>query len=221
MQTAKCTQRTEVLVLEMKHYDRLLVKRNPRTIDAMKLCLDLRIRSRMSSHNNLHVPLLAHLHANVKMLQEQFAEREQSKKGKAPHERHSRKTIAEYYDSFIPPPGPLVDMYGPGTVFHHIRERARIKRGRRPKKSSNSFGDGPDDLNYHAHDVPDGAHAQKSPEYIDPMTSDPMLRGLEDRMRNWLEWDGSKQSARVEKLHRSSVEVIIIRQQQKNVTNIS
>ncbi len=35
MQTAICTQRTEVLVLEMKHYERLLAKRNPRTIDMM------------------------------------------------------------------------------------------------------------------------------------------------------------------------------------------
>ena len=33
MQTVICTQKTDVLVLEMKHYERLLAKRNPRTID--------------------------------------------------------------------------------------------------------------------------------------------------------------------------------------------
>ena len=205
MQTAKCTQRTEVLVLEMKHFDRLLVKRNPRTIDVMKLCLDLRIRSRMSSHNNLHVPLLAHLHEHVSQFQRQYSEREQSKRGKVPSERQSRKTISEYYDAFIPPPGPLIDMYGPGTVFHHIRERARVKRNRRQKKGdSHSFSD---DIPDHALDAPDGAHAHKSSEYIDPMTSEHMLRGLEDRMRHWLEWDGQKQAARVQKMHRTSVEV--------------
>ena len=35
MQTVICTQKTDVLVLEMKHYERLLAKRNPRTIDKM------------------------------------------------------------------------------------------------------------------------------------------------------------------------------------------
>lgn len=41
MQTAICTQRTEILVLEMKHYERLLAKRNPRTIDKMMVNLEV------------------------------------------------------------------------------------------------------------------------------------------------------------------------------------
>ena len=48
-------------------------------------------------------------------------------------------------------------------------------------------------------------------EYEDPLTSDPMLKSLENRMRAWLEYDGTKKagSGRVSKLHRSTVEVRI------------
>jgi len=49
MQTSKCTQTCEVLVLSMKHYDRLLVRRNRPTIDALRLELELRITSRVRS----------------------------------------------------------------------------------------------------------------------------------------------------------------------------
>ena len=49
IQTSKCTQTSEVLVLSMKHYERLLVRRNARTIDSLRRELELRIRSRIRS----------------------------------------------------------------------------------------------------------------------------------------------------------------------------
>lgn len=44
MTTAVCTERTEVLVLEMKHYERLFVKKHQRTIDAMRRRLEYKVR---------------------------------------------------------------------------------------------------------------------------------------------------------------------------------
>ena len=56
MQTAICTQRTEVLVLEMKHYERLVAKRNPRTIDMMMENLEVMVGSvKMHKHRVLSV----------------------------------------------------------------------------------------------------------------------------------------------------------------------
>jgi len=49
MQTSRCTQTSEVLVLSMKHYERLLVRRHPSTIDSLRRELELRIRSRITS----------------------------------------------------------------------------------------------------------------------------------------------------------------------------
>ena len=56
MQTAICTQRTEVLVLEMKHYERLVAKRNTRTIDMMMENLEVMVGSvKMHKHRVLSV----------------------------------------------------------------------------------------------------------------------------------------------------------------------
>ena len=41
MQTVVCTMRTELLTLELKHYDRLLAKRNPKTVNLLKEHLEV------------------------------------------------------------------------------------------------------------------------------------------------------------------------------------
>ena len=58
MQTAVCTQRSEILVLELKHFERLFVKRHPRTVDMMKDNLILRLQSRITPRLQQTVPLL-------------------------------------------------------------------------------------------------------------------------------------------------------------------
>jgi len=49
IQTSTCTQTCEILVLRMKHFERLLVRRNPNTIDGLRRDLERRIRSRICS----------------------------------------------------------------------------------------------------------------------------------------------------------------------------
>lgn len=58
MQTAICTQRCEILVLELKHFERLFVKRHQRTVEMMKDNLVLRLQSRLSPRLQQSVPLL-------------------------------------------------------------------------------------------------------------------------------------------------------------------
>jgi hypothetical protein len=115
----------------MKHYERLLVKRNPKTIKTMKECLDLRLKSRMSKHDE-ELPLFKALYDEVLEFTALTHEQSQARHGKpAKTEKvKHRKTVEEYFESFIPRPGALIDQYGPGTVFHRIRERekARLER---------------------------------------------------------------------------------------------
>lgn len=47
MQTAVCTEKVDVLVLEMKHYERLFVKRHQRTIEDMRKILEVKLETRM------------------------------------------------------------------------------------------------------------------------------------------------------------------------------
>ena len=58
MQTAVCTQRSEILVLELKHFERLFVKRHAKTVEMMKDNLILRLQSRATARLQQTVPLI-------------------------------------------------------------------------------------------------------------------------------------------------------------------
>ena len=216
MQTALCTQKTEVLVLEMKHYERLLVKRNPRTIENMKEGLELRLKSRVSKHVEKCCPIFKTLQIKAEEYNEQ--KKLQSEARMNAHEKPQKhtKTMQEVFDSFVPPRGPLIDLYGPGTVFHHIREREKAKRMRQQKRKGFGFnGMGPGASGIAA----GGASSSQSPfnggfrmhggASADHATSDPVLTQLENRMRTWLQNDPQHRGpVRVAQLHRSTTEVI-------------
>jgi hypothetical protein len=215
MQSAVCTQKTEVLVLELKHYERLLVKRNPRTIESMKENLELRIQSRMSKHLEKSIPLLKVLLSKAEEyneIRQQQIEARMSAVVEKPTKQ--TKTMADTFESFVPPRGALIDMYGPGTVFHRIREREKAK-ALRAKKGRNLFGGFQGNPGQpKTADLPLGSaratrpsnHAHQS---VDHQTSDPVLTQLENRMKRWLDNDSNKRAdaPRVVKLARSQTEV--------------
>ena len=52
VQSAVCKETTEVLVLERKHYERLFLRRHPRTIETMRDQIGVKISSRLSMVNS-------------------------------------------------------------------------------------------------------------------------------------------------------------------------
>lgn len=222
LQTAICTQRTEVLVLELKHYERLLVKRNPRTIESMKENLELRIQSRMSKHVEKSIPLLKILLAKAEeyneMRQHQIEARMSAMVEKPVKQT---KSIADTFESFVPPRGALIDIYGPGTVFYRIRQREEAK-ALRAKKGRYLFGGFKGGTAQRGtSENGDSAMAPKTSgqirfanggqkQSVDHQTSDPVLSNLENRMRRWLnneQGQARKGDTRVAKLQRSQTEV--------------
>lgn len=215
MQTAVCAQRTEVLVLELKHYERLLVKRNPRTIELMKANLELRIQSRMSRHLEKSIPLLKIMLTKAEEYNEIRQQQIEARMNTVVEKPAKQtKSMADTFESFVPPRGALIDIYGPGTVFYRIRQREEAK-ALRAKKGRNLFGGYQGGAGPQRGDQPPGsargAHqanhlAQQS---VDHQTSDPVLTNLENRMKRWLNNDSNKRSdaARVVKLPRSQTEV--------------
>ena len=223
MQTAICTQKTEVLILEMKHYERLLVKRNPRTIENMKDELDLRLQTRISRHNENAIPLLKCLCLKAEQYIEQKQIQNEARQNIGVHgDRNAKhhKSMSESFDSFVPPRGALVDMYGPGTVFHRIREREKarqlkIQKSRKMFGGAAKFGRGrgagPGMVgrgNTMTNGVANGG-MQYGAEAPHPDGSDPVLNQLENRMKAWLSNENQSVRAqpRIAKLHRGTTEV--------------
>jgi hypothetical protein len=121
VQTSLCTEKTDVLVLEMKHYERLFVKKHQRTIDSMRQMLEVKIDTRIALLANCdEVPLLSHLKKKVNLMNNP----------KPPPEKHvsDEDSVVAAERQFFNHTGPLVDIDGPGSVFYMIRVREKSRQ---------------------------------------------------------------------------------------------
>ncbi|XP_071096845.1 uncharacterized protein [Haliotis cracherodii] len=127
MHTAVCKERTEVLVLEMKHYERLFVRRHQRTIESMRDELAVKLETRISLLTQKEdIPLLGYLHSRIISRY----------KPPPPVEKDRREmtTVSAAEKEFLNHRGPLIDMFGPGSVFYMIRVREKTKEKLRLKR---------------------------------------------------------------------------------------
>ena len=206
MQTIVATQRTEVLLLEMKHFERLLLKRHPSTIEAMKSSLELKLQARHSQLLIRHVPLLTSLLEMARNFNAQLKHKSQVRitdQTKTTKDGKLSKKNSDKFDSFIPSRGALVDIYGHGTVFHRIREREKNVRKKKPTNSNGvrtTDGAPATDHVVYNQERPQTSRSPASSEsglFPHPGSglvyrqkeSDPGLTDLENRMRDWLNKD--------------------------------
>ena len=206
MQTIVATQRTEVLLLEMKHFERLLLKRHPSTIEAMKSNLEIKLQTRHSQLLIRHVPLLTSLLEMARNFNAQLKHKSEVRttdQTKTTKDGKLGKKLSDKFDSFIPSRGALVDIYGHGTVFHRIRERDKNARKKKPVKSNGirTTDSAPGtDYAVHNQERPQTSRSLVSSEsglfphpgsglVYRPKETDPGLADLENRMREWLNKD--------------------------------
>ncbi|KAK3590510.1 hypothetical protein CHS0354_037557 [Potamilus streckersoni] len=119
--TAVCTEKTEVLVLEMKHYERLFVKRHSRTIESMCDNLGVKLEARkslMTSKEKSEIPLFGLLQKALHLMNNPAPPVDKRKK---------EISVQSALKQFINHKGPLLDIHGPGSVFYMIRKREESK----------------------------------------------------------------------------------------------
>lgn len=124
-----CIQDCEVYSLNCQNYDRLVIRRNPKTAELLRDNAHLKLTARLSRLPADEVPLLGALLAKLEVLRN-------GKDGSKHRKKNPAKTSGEGRGhssgtrAFLPPRGPLINMYGPGTVYYRnkIREEARIKK---------------------------------------------------------------------------------------------
>lgn len=117
--TVKCTQESEVFILDQKNYDRLIEKRNPRVIDIFKESVREKYRLRLSWLPNKELPL-------IRYFLYQLREEERSKRDR-PLKTTVREPVQDWSVSNLKK-GPLIDMFGPGSVFFLIRMKEKQRQ---------------------------------------------------------------------------------------------
>lgn len=117
-----------MFVLDQKNYERLIEKRNPQSQDALRDFMHEKLKVRMTWTQPDDLPLFRYFlyKLDEKRRQEENKWKEYNRK------RDNRETV-DFWKSGKLFNGPLIDQYGPGSVFYTIRMRANSKR--RPFKA--------------------------------------------------------------------------------------
>ena len=134
-ETAQCTQLAEVFVLDQKNYERLIEKRNPQALDAMRDALHEKLKLRLSWVQEDELPLF-------KYFLYKLDERKRHENERYREMRRYRNNTFNWKSGNLKK-GPLIDQYGPGSIFYSIRMRDKARKGPQPlsgKGGSKGFG---------------------------------------------------------------------------------
>ncbi len=120
--------------LDTKNYERLISKRNPRTVDMLRQGAEAKLLSRLSYlPQPCPIPLLRSLHHSMDLVdrtqQAQARKREASRESGAGTTSPANNSNANHggYQDIVPTQGALIDLFGPGTVFYRTRQRELAK----------------------------------------------------------------------------------------------
>ncbi|XP_046364131.2 uncharacterized protein LOC124140546 isoform X2 [Haliotis rufescens] len=130
-----CTQEAEVYQLDQRNYDRLIERRNPQAIKMMKNIVHTRLSLHFSRLSEEKLPLFRYF---LYTLDEKEKRDNQTEQTASPEKSPEPGWKVDNLQK-----GPLVNLFGPGSVFYMIRMREKEKKRRtqRPKQFGGSkFG---------------------------------------------------------------------------------
>ncbi|XP_041367196.1 uncharacterized protein LOC121381874 isoform X2 [Gigantopelta aegis] len=135
-ETIICTQEAEIFFLGLKNYDRLIEKRNPLTIDIMRNILHTKLTLHFQRLSEDKLPLF-------RFFLYTLDEKERTNKMRDSHQSSSCSKSGTCYTSIDSlRRGPLVNLFGPGSVFYIIRMREKERKRRAAMRHQDRRGVG-------------------------------------------------------------------------------
>ena len=126
LQSVICTQACSAYILDLKNYERLVVRRNKPTMDLIRQLAQLKMTCRMGRRTNHdHIPLLRTLLYRMQCMDR---DKDKPRGRKTPMSSSSGSGGANYQYDVVPHRGALIDLHGPGTVFHRNKKREQAKK---------------------------------------------------------------------------------------------
>ncbi|CAH1788853.1 unnamed protein product [Owenia fusiformis] len=133
--TIICTAQTEVYLLNIKNFDRLVSKRNPLTLDIVKEHVITKLKGRVDSVQGAEVPLLKHSLFKLTDNRKPVAKKAVSLRTRKDLPDHDLLT-QHLLEVFIQNKAELIEPYVPGAVYlrEKMREMARIRENVRQRR---------------------------------------------------------------------------------------
>ena len=125
-ESAQCTQVSEMFILDQKNYERLIEKRNPQALDTLRDGVHEKLKLRLSWVQE-DIPLF-------KYFLYKLDERKRHENDKY---REIKRKVQMFNWEKMLQKGPLIDQFGPGSIFYRIRMRnkAHSKLAAKPGSS--------------------------------------------------------------------------------------
>ena len=116
-----CLQETEIYVLDQRNYERLIEKRNPQVIEIIRKSVLEKYSLRMSwMQEKKDLPLFQYFLYKIAE-----SDRKKILKKEDMIRKEKERESPEEWDVSSFQKGPLIDMFGPGSVFYSIRMKAK------------------------------------------------------------------------------------------------
>lgn len=128
MQTVVCTSSTQVYVLDMKNYERLVLKKNPATLQVIKDIVSDKLLGRMSSHQGKQIPLLKYLH--FKLNEENYQSSKELPPLKTTKTLPDSELLQKYLvKAFVEGKSQICEPHVPGMTYYRelMQDKARIR----------------------------------------------------------------------------------------------
>ena len=116
-QTVECTEESIVYHLDQRNYDRLIEKRNPATLEMLRDIVHTKLTLHFSRLHENSIPLYRFFLYTLDEKEKESRDAPRTSRSKP------QQTTEVNVDNLHK--GPLVNMYGPGSVFFLIRKRAK------------------------------------------------------------------------------------------------
>ncbi|RUS81041.1 hypothetical protein EGW08_011207 [Elysia chlorotica] len=127
-QTVVCTEEATIYHLDQRNYDRLIEKRNPAALELLRDIVHTKLTLHFSRLPEDSIPL-------YRFFLYQLDEKEKDARRSAMAPRSKTSLGQEETNIGNLQKGPLVNMYGPGSVFYLIRKRAKEMEVRRKRRN--------------------------------------------------------------------------------------
>ena len=130
-ESAQCTQVAEMFILDQKNYERLIEKRNPQALDTLRDALHEKLKLRLSWMQE-DIPLFKYFHYKL----------DERKRHENDRYREVRRKANMFDWNKMLQKGPLIDQFGPGSIFYRIRMRNKTHKSAGTAGTSGARGFG-------------------------------------------------------------------------------
>ena len=141
IQSVVCIQQCEVYTLSAKNYERLVVKRNPQTLEKLRQGVAIKLEARVPRiHDDHHQTSFL----NILLRKIRSTDESSNSSDLCVNNERGKRTKRATPETPLPPNlefprGPIIDYEAPGTLHHHNKVRELVKLKQNNKRKTPGF----------------------------------------------------------------------------------